>query len=93
MSKKTFTSGLEALFTPTDNKITETETKFAPVPVPSPSPDDPAVDPAVEKLVAVHFQMPLSLKIRLDTFCSINQISKRDLISNLITNHIEKNYN
>ena len=86
-NKKTFASGLEALLTPTDNKITETKSKVAPVPVPSPSPDDPSV----EKLVAVHFQMPLSLKIRLDTFCSINQISKRDLISNLIINHIDKN--
>ena len=64
MSKKTFTSGWEALLTPTDNKITEAETKGVSVPIPSPSP----ADAAGEKLVAVHFQMPLSLKIRLDTF-------------------------
>jgi hypothetical protein len=74
MAKKTFTSGIDALLSPTMKNS-------------SPEPDHKHQD---NKLTSVMFRMPVSLKIEMEHYCVDNRIKQQELITNAIRNYIEK---
>ena len=80
MAKKTFTSGLDALLTSTtvQKRAKSLEKK-------SKSKESPSSD----ELVSVLIRIPVDLKIKLDTHCAKNRISKQDFITALITKNLE----
>jgi len=76
MAKKTFTSGLDALLTPT------TEQKRAtPLEKKSKAKDS---QPS-ETLISLLIRIPVDLKIKLDIYCAQNRITKQNFITALIT--------
>ena len=78
MAKKSFSSGLDNLLTPTISTMHDSAASHT-----SPKPKTSTSAPN-DELVSVLFRIPVDLKIRLDTHCAKNRISKQDFITSLI---------
>jgi len=79
-TKKTFTSSIDALLTPTTKSEVTPEPEllsnsFTPID------DDP--------LISVQFRMPTSLKIQMEHFCTDNRLKQQHLITRAIQQFIQ----
>ena len=72
MVKKTFTSGIDALLSPTTKKDSESPAQKQ-----------------QEKQTSVMFRIPVSLKIRMEHYCTDNRIKQQDFIVKAIRNYID----
>jgi hypothetical protein len=82
MAKKSFTTGLDNLLTPTlpvANKPTAKQTRKSVIARPP---------TASGELAQMMILIPVELKIKLDTYCAQNRISKKDFIISLIAERI-----
>jgi hypothetical protein len=83
MAKKTFASGLDRLLEPTTkDKTTSLQSPSSPKSPESPPLQDPG------EPVSILIRIPVDLKIKLDTHCAQNRITKQNFITNLINKAI-----
>ena len=87
MAKKSFTSGIDALLSPTTkNDVTPDEPVRQPDDKPSRKPVKLLNDDA---LIPVHFRMPQSLKVKMEHYCTDNRLKQQELITSAIQQFIQ----
>jgi len=79
MAKKSFTTGIDALLSPTTkNDVT---------------PDGPVHQPVKnisdDVLIPVHFRMPETLKVKMEHYCTDNRLKQQELITRAIQQFIQ----